>query len=118
MVLPRLSRIVLGVLVLLANVATPDLVCAEHGNHGGGSFAEAEHEMGDHHPGPTAPADPCDEPIVPHCCPAVMACSFSLDAGQVRITFEGAGSTGIATVRWSGSLLSHSTSPDPPPPKA
>lgn len=121
MLLPRSSRVVIAALVLLANLASPDLVCAEHGGHEvlGATPVETEHhETGEHHQGPAAPDDGCEEPALPNCCPALMSCSFSFDAGQPRTSSEDAGPDGIPAVRWSGTLLSRSTTPDPPPPKA
>ena len=120
MIFPRSSRVVIAALVLLANLASPDLVCAEHGGDevpGATPVDAAHHDTGEHHHGPAAPDDGCEEPALPNCCPALMSCSFSLDGAQPPTTSEDAGPDGIPTVRWSGHFLSRSTTPDPPPPK-
>jgi hypothetical protein len=120
MIFPRGSRVVIAALVLLANLAGPDLVCAEHGGHkvlAATPVVPEDHDTGEHHHGPAAPDDGCKEPALPNCCPALTSCSFSFDAGPPR-TSSDAGPDGIPAVRWSGTLLSRSTSPDPPPPKA
>lgn len=121
MIFPRSSRVVIAALVLLANLASPDYVCAEHGGHQelGAAPVEAEHhDTGEHHRGPAAPDDDCQESALPNCCPALMSCSLSFDAGQPRSFSERARPDGMPPVRWSVHLLSRSTTPDPPPPKA
>ncbi|HSE52272.1 MAG TPA: hypothetical protein VLB00_08780, partial [Gemmatimonadales bacterium] len=83
MVLARASRVLLASLVLLAGLATPDVVCAGHGQ-GGSPPAQSGQQAGGedhHHDGPAAPADPCERPDLPPCCPVLMSCTFALSAG-------------------------------------
>ena len=119
MVFPRGSRLLLAALVLLANLATPDLVCAEHGPDDGPALAEQaeHHDMSGHEDESSAPSDLPDQPVIPTCCPVLMSCSISLDAGQSCTTAECAGPATTPSSRWTGHLLSRSTTPEPPPPK-
>ena len=76
MIFPRSSRVVIAALVLLANLASPDLVCAEHGGDevlGATPVDAPHHDTAEHHHGPAAPDDGCEEPALPNCCPALMS---------------------------------------------
>lgn len=119
MVLARVSRILLAALVLLAGLATPDLVCAEHGQ-GASRLAQAEEtgEAGHHEHGPAAPEDPCDRPDLPPCCPVLMSCTFALSAGTGAGALRGDDGSRIPLLRLSRVAHSRITAPDPPPPRS
>jgi hypothetical protein len=120
MVLARASRVLLAVLVLLAGLATPDLVCAEHAQ---GAARPAQFEGhaggGEHHEhGPAAPADPCERPDLPPCCPVLMSCGFALSAGEGPGVLRDDDGSRMRPLRLSRVALSRITPPDPPPPRS
>lgn len=119
MVLARASRVLLAALVLLAGLATPDLVCAEHGQDGS-RMVEAERTDGaEHHQhGPAAPEDPCERPDLPPCCPVLMSCSFALSAGAGAGVLRDDDGSRMPLLRLSRVVLSRITAPDPPPPRS
>ena len=120
MVLARASRVALVALVLLAGWATPDLVCAEHEDgqprpaQSHGPAGEGEHQGH----GPSAPADPCDRPDLPPCCPVLMACAFALSAGEGATGLSDDDGSPMALLRLSRVALARITAPDPPPPRS
>ena len=120
MVLARASRVLLAALVFLAGMATPALVCADHepaavrpAHHEGHGAGNEHHERG-----PAAPADPCDRPGLPPCCPVLMSCAFALSAGEGAGAFPDAGASRMPLLRLSRLLPSRITAPDPPPPRS
>ena len=119
MVLARFSRVVLAALVLLAGLATPRLVCAEHGQGGSRPVQTERTGAAEHHEhGPAAPEDPCERPDLPPCCPVLMSCSFSLSAGAGAAVLRDDGGSRMPMLRPSRLVLSRITAPDPPPPRS
>lgn len=119
MVLARVSRVLLAALVLLAGLATPDLVCAEHGQDATRPVQAERNGGAEHHEhGPAAPEDPCERPDLPPCCPVLMSCSFALSAGLgAEVPRDDDGSR-MPLLRLSRIALSRITTPDPPPPRS
>ncbi|HEY9519656.1 MAG TPA: hypothetical protein VIQ98_10345 [Gemmatimonadales bacterium] len=118
MVLARASRVLLASLVLLAGLATPDLVCA---GHEGPRPAQSPGPAGDdehHHQGQSAPADPCERPDLPPCCPVLMSCSFALSAGEGAAGLSDDDGAPMPLLRLFRVALSRITAPDPPPPRS
>jgi hypothetical protein len=116
--LPRISRVLLAGLVLLANLATAELLCAEHGSASPPAEAPVHHEGEEHGPIPPGGEAPCDLPALPSCCPMMLSCAGSL-AGPAETALRAepvqSGREGAALV---GPLLFQSSTPEPPPPKA
>jgi len=119
MVLARVSRVLLAALVLLAGLATPGLVCAEHGQDASRP-AQAERTGGAGHQehGPAPPDDPCERPDLPPCCPVLMSCSFALSAGAGAGVLRDDDGSRVPPLHMSRAVLSRITTPDPPPPRS
>lgn len=119
MVLARVSRVLLAALVLLAGLATPDLVCAEHGPGASRPVqAEGTGAEGHHEHLPAAPEDPCERPDLPPCCPVLMSCSFALSAGAGAGGLRDDDGSRMPLLLLSRVALSRITAPDPPPPRS
>jgi hypothetical protein len=118
MVLARASRVLLAALVLLAGMATPELVCAEHAQGAAARAQPAGHGGGEHEHGPAAPADPCEQPDLPPCCPVLMSCGFALSAGKGPGVLGDDDGSRMRLLRLSRVELSRITAPDPPPPRS
>jgi hypothetical protein len=120
MVLARASRLLLAALVLLAGLATPDLVCAEH-TQGASRPVQSEGPTGDgehHEHRPAAPADPCERPDLPPCCPVLMSCTVALSAGAGASPLRDDEGSPMPLPGLSPAALSRITTPDPPPPRS
>lgn len=120
MVLARGSRLLLAALVLLAGLATPDLVCAEHAR-GASRPVQSEGPAGDaehHEHGPAAPADPCERPDLPPCCPVLMSCTFALSAGAGAGSLRHDEGTRMPLPGLARVARSRIATPDPPPPRS
>jgi hypothetical protein len=115
-----MSRVLLAALVLLAGLATPDLVCAEHAQGAAGAApSQGQTGGGEHHQhGPAAPADPCEPPDLPPCCPVLMSCAFALSSGEAAAGLRDDDGSQVPLPRHSRPALSRITAPDPPPPRS
>jgi|GEM_PF-3189628 len=119
MVLARVSRVLLAALVLLAGLATPDLVCAEHGLDATRPVQAERTSGAEHHEhGPATPEDPCERPDLPPCCPVLMSCSFALSAGAGAGVLRDDDGSRTPPLPMSRVVLSRITTPDPPPPRS
>jgi hypothetical protein len=119
MVLAHASRLLLAVLVLLAGLATPDLICAEHTQASRPVQSEGPAGAGEHHDhGPAAPADPCERPDLPPCCPVLMSCTIALSAGPGACSLRDDEGSRMPLPGLSRVALSRIDPPDPPPPRS
>jgi hypothetical protein len=118
MVLARVSRVLLASLVVMAGLATPDLVCAEHGDASRPVQAEPTGGAEHHEHGPATPEDPCERPDLPPCCPVLMSCSFALSAEAGAGVLRDDDGSRVPPLRRSRVVLSRITAPDPPPPRS
>lgn len=112
----RLSAVVLAFTMLHLTVALANADCSMH-EHDAAAGAHA----GMHHDGGHAPAEktPCDTPVAPKCCQALVSCApiLAIDEGSEVVTTVAIAHAPIAAAV-SERPLSRSTAPEPPPPKA
>ena len=118
MLLPRVSRVVLTVLIAAASLVTPEPACADHGTSSRETPADLTTHHGQEHqhdaPGPAGGGVPDQH----RCCPALSSCSMSFDSAPLVIDGRANDPAGAPPARSATRLLSRSTPPEPPPPRA